>query len=147
MNSFYTRQPQWGQWGGLNDFTNASQQFHFGIQGNSMGFGGFLGLTSLSLRPSDLRPGAKASLAFSNASYRFRNMFPYVVQPGEKGWGYAILVSRRWGKQGYVEGTLYDANAMTCSVEKQWNPQHSSVLTAVYTPQRRGKNAPMTQGF
>ncbi len=145
MNSFYTRQPQWGQWGGLNDFTNASQQFHFGIQGNSMGFGGFLGLTSLSLRPSDLRPGAKASLAFSNASYRFRNMFSYVVQPGEKGWGYAILVSRRWGKQGYVEGTLYDANAMTCSVEKQWNPQHSSVLTAVYTPQRRGKNAPMTQ--
>ena len=30
MNSFFRGSPQWSQWGGLNDFTNKGQEFHFG---------------------------------------------------------------------------------------------------------------------
>ncbi len=144
MNSFYSGAPQWGQWGGLNDFTNRGQRYFYGITQDSKGFGGLLATSEINLRPSNFRANAKVSQAFSNASYRFRMMASYVHPIKKNRPGFALLLSRRTGKQGYMEGTFYDAWSAAFLLEHQWNDKHQSWFTALFTPNRRGKNAPLT---
>ncbi len=145
MNTFNSGRPQWGQWGGLNDFTNRGQRYLYGINGDSNGFGGFLATTEYNLRPSDFRSGLKVSQAFSNASYRFRSMISYIQTPKSGRPGYAFLISQRLGQNGYMDGTSYTAFSGIFLLEHQWNKKHHSWFTAIYTPNSRGKNAPLTQ--
>ena len=145
MQSYFKGSPQWSQWGGLNDFTNRGQRFYYGTTGDIFGFGGFLSTTQFDLKPSEFRNGSKISQAFSNNSYRFRTMFSTVKNFEKRNIGIGFLLSRRWGEQGYVEGTSYDAWSGAFLVEKIWNPNHQSGLTVLFTPNRRGKSAPLTQ--
>ena len=145
MQSFLRGSPSWSQWGGLNDFTNRGQHMYLGSSSQIHGMGGFLSTTQIQLRPSAFRSGTKISQAFSNSSYRFRTQLSFVKDPQEKSFGYGFLFSRRWGSQGFVEGTFYDAWSGAAMIEKQWNSQHQTWFTAFYTPTRRGKNAPLTR--
>lgn len=145
MNSFYSGAPQWSQWGGLNDFTNRGQHYYYGVTAESKGFGGILATSEINLRPSNFRSGAKFSQAFSNASYRFRSMASYIQPPTEKTPGYAFLFSKRSGEKGYLEGTFYDAWSAALLLEHSWNDKHHSWFTALFTPNRRGKSAPLTE--
>ncbi len=145
MHSFFRGSPQWSRWGGLNDFSNRVQQFYDGTNGETFGFGGFLSTTLLDFRPTALREGFKISQAFSNSSYRFRTMFSAVIKNQKRGLGMGLLMSRRTGPQGYVEGTTYRAWSVAFLLEKIWNPEHQTWFTALYTPNQRGKSAPLTQ--
>ena len=144
MNAFDSGRPQWSQWGGLNDFTNRLQQFQYGITTTENHFGGLLGHTKIQLRPSALLKGSKISSAFSNATYQFRNMISHVGSIGKKDL-FAFLFSYRGGRQGYIEGTPYQAFSGLLSFEKTWNHQHHSWMTILFTPSRRGKSSPLTQ--
>jgi hypothetical protein len=145
MHSFFKGSPQWNQWGGLNDFTNRAQQLTIGASPQIQGRGGFLSTSQINLQPSSFRSGSKISQAFSNSSYRFRTQFSFVQRPIENKWGYGLLISRRWGKRGYVEGTSFQAFSGALLLEKNWTDQHVSSFTALYTPNSRGKNAPLTK--
>ncbi|MBL6669428.1 MAG: TonB-dependent receptor [Flavobacteriaceae bacterium] len=145
MNKATTGTPRWQQWGGLNDFINATQEIFYANATPDNGWGGFQSTTQINLQPSQLRSGTKISQAFTNSNYQSRTMASYVQHPNEKGWGYSFLFSRRVAKQGYQEGTLYDAYSSAALVEKIWNSKHTSWFTAIYTPTRRGKSAPITQ--
>ena len=145
MNSFFRGSPQWSQWGGLNDFTNKGQEFHFGATPFIHGMGGILSQTNIQLRPSQFRDGGKVSQAFSNSSYRYRTQLSYVQTPKEEQIGFGFLVSRRWGEEGYIEGTFYNAWSGAALFEKHWNKKHQTWFTGIYTPNQRGKNAPLTQ--
>ncbi|MDG2386573.1 MAG: hypothetical protein P8M02_04075, partial [Flavobacteriaceae bacterium] len=145
VQSFFRGSPQWSQWGGLNDFTNRGQQLYMAASPQIHGKGGFLSTTQINLQPSLFRSGAKISQAFSNSSYRFRTQFSIVEQPKGNSLGYGILFSRRWGRQGFVKGTPYEAYSGTLLLEKNWSDQHSSWFTALYTPNSRGKSAPLTK--
>lgn len=144
MNTFDNGRPLWSQWGGLNDFTNRGQQFQYGITATENHFGGMLGHTQIELRPSALYKGSKISQAFSNATYQYRSMFSHVGSLGITG-HYALLFSYRGGEQGYLEGTPYQALSGVLSIEKSWGTDHYSWITALFTPNRRGKSAPLTQ--
>jgi hypothetical protein len=143
MNSFDSGRPLWSQWGGLNDFTNRSQQFQYGITTTENHFGGLMGHTQIELRPSALPKGTKISQAFSNATYQYRSMLSRVGSWGKNS-HYALLFSYRGGS-GYMEGTPYQALSGLFSLEKNWSPNHHSWITALFTPNRRGKSAPLTQ--
>ena len=143
MNAFDNGRPLWSQWGGLNDFTNRTQQFQFGIRATEDHFGGLLGLTRIELRPSALFKGSKISQAFSNATYQYRSMISRVGDIGENS-QYALLFSYRGGS-GYREGTPYQALSGLFSFEKNWSAKHHSWITALFTPNSRGKSAPLTQ--
>ena len=145
MNHFRSGRPTWSQWGGLNDFTNRVQQSYFGIRNGFHGTGKLLGTTTLDLRPSAMRTGTRVSTAFSNTTYRYRFMTSHVQSPGTNGWGYGLLTSRRWGRSGYVSGTPYAATSVAALLEKVWNSKHHSWFTALYTPNTRAKNAPLTE--
>ncbi len=145
IQSFFKGTPQWSQWGGLNDFTNRGQQLFMGASPQIYGRGGFLSTTQINLQPSLFRSGAKISQAFSNSSYRFRTQFSVVERPQENKLGYGLLLSRRWGKRGYMEGTPYEAFSGALLLEKNWSKKHLTWFTAFYTPNSRGKNAPLTK--
>ena len=144
MNTFESGRPLWSQWGGLNDFTNRAQQFQFGITATENNFGGILGHTQLDLKPSAFYEGSKISQGFSNTTYQYRSMISEVRSIG-KSVRFAALLSYRAGQRGYIEGTPYMAFSGLLSVENKWNNQHNSWITAFFTPNQRGKSAPLTQ--
>ena len=143
MNNPMSRRPNWSQWGGLNDFTNSASQQYYGLEPSAFELGGSLGSIQFEIKPSELRKGTKVSHAFSNATYRSRMMLSHVG--AYKKWEYGILLSRRQGKEGYQEGTSYQANSLLFLLERSWNSRHRTWGGILYTPNRRGRSAPLTQ--
>lgn len=144
MNKQFNGRPQWGNWGGLND-VQRNREFTAGLSASDYSFGGLGGVTHITMRASQYRRGGQVSYATANRSYEGRVMGSYSSGLLANGWAYTILASRRFGNEGYVEGTLYDANSIFAAVEKKFNAHHSLNLTAIYTPNRRGRGTALTQ--
>lgn len=144
MNKQFSGRPQWGNWGGLND-AQRNREFTQGLSANEYSFGGLAGTTNIDMRASQYRKGGRVSYAAGNRSYQGRIMASYSSGLQADGWAYTILASRRFGNEGYIDGTLYDANSFFASVEKKFNDQHSLNLTSIYTPNRRGRATALTQ--
>ncbi|MCI2229277.1 TonB-dependent receptor [Polaribacter sp. MSW13] len=144
MNKLYSGRPQWSNWGGLNDVLR-NQEFTTGLTASSYTFGGVLGSTNINVRASAQRPGTRISYASSNRSYAHRVMATHSSGMSEKGWAYTVAASRRSGNEGYVDGTMYNANSMFLSLEKKFNDKHSLNFTSITAFNRRGKSAPQTQ--
>ncbi|WP_339655438.1 carboxypeptidase-like regulatory domain-containing protein, partial [uncultured Salegentibacter sp.] len=143
MNKIYTGRPQWSNWGGLND-VQRNQVFSMGLSPSEVSFGGLAGTTNIIMRASQYAKGGKASIAAANRSYTGRLMASYSSGALENGWAYSISASRRFAKEAYVDGTLYDANGFFIAVERTFNEKHSLNFTGFYTPNIRGKSSPNT---
>ncbi|EZH75158.1 TonB-dependent receptor [Aquimarina atlantica] len=143
MNKFSNGRPQWSNWGGLND-VQRNQEFSLGISENDYTFGDLLGTSNIIMRASKYRKGGKISYAFSNRSYQGRVIGTYNSGVTAKGWAFSVSLSRRYGKEGFVEGTLYDSNSFFVSIEKKLGNKHSLNLTGFYTPNRRGRSTAIT---
>tara|TARA_R110002124_G_scaffold120895_7_gene279158 strand:- start:70626 stop:73445 length:2820 start_codon:yes stop_codon:yes gene_type:complete len=144
MNKKFNGRPQWGNWGGLND-AQRNREFSVGIKPDDYTFGGVAGTTNIIMRASQYRQGGRISYATSNRTYQGRVMGSYNSGLTLGGWAYSVLLSRRFGNEGYQEGTLYDANSLFVSVEKKINMKHSFNLSVIYTPNRRGRSTAITQ--
>jgi hypothetical protein len=144
MNKLYNDRPQWGNWGGLNDVLR-NREFSNGLAPSAYNFGGVLGSTNISTRASEYQAGGRLTYSSSNRSYTNRVMATYASGMVRGGWAYALSVGRRWGDEGFQDGTFYDANSFFVSVEKRLNSKHSINFTGIYTPNRRGKSSPNTQ--
>ncbi|MEH6405668.1 MAG: TonB-dependent receptor [Leeuwenhoekiella sp.] len=143
MNKIFNGRPQWANWGGLND-AQRNQEFTMGISASDYTFGGLAGTTNIVMRASQYRRGGRVSYASSNKTYTGRLMASYNTGLSQKGWAFSTLVSRRYGNEGYINGTLYDANSIFLAVEKKLNNQHSLNLSSFYTPNRRGRSTALT---
>jgi hypothetical protein len=143
MNKQFNGRPQWGNWGGLND-AQRNREFTMGFAANDNSFGDLAGTTNIIMRGSKYRKGGQVSVASADRSYRGRLMASYSSGLLKGGWSYSFLASRRFGEGGYVEGTLYDANSFSASVEKQINNKHSINLTSFYAQNRRGRSTAIT---
>lgn len=144
MNKQFNGRPQWGNWGGLND-AQRNREFTAGLSANEYSFGGLGGTTNINMRASQYRKGGRVSYAGANRSYEGRVMASYSSGLLRSGWAFTFLTSRRFGNEGYIDGTLYDANSFFASVEKKFNDQHSLNFTSIYTPNRRGRATALTQ--
>ena len=144
MNKLYNGRPQWSNWGGINDVMR-NQDFIMGSKANEYAFGNVGGTTNVNLRASQYRKGTRISYASSNRSYTNRVMATHATGMMDNGWSLAISAGRRWAEEGFVDGTVYDANSIFASIEKKINDKHSINFTSIYTPNRRGKSAGMTQ--
>jgi hypothetical protein len=143
MNKVSNGKPQWSDWGGLNDIMR-NQQFSNGLSPSEQTFGGILGSTNINLRASSYRGGGRITYSSSNRSYTNRVMASYASGLLKNGWAYTFSVGRRWGDEGYSNATFYDANSFFTSVEKIISKKHSINITAIYTPNKRGKSSPNT---
>ncbi|NQX76390.1 carboxypeptidase-like regulatory domain-containing protein [Gilvibacter sp.] len=144
MNKQFNGRPQWSNWGGLND-AQRNREFTMGIKANEYQFGDLAGVNNIVMRASQYRQGGRVSYAMANRSYAGRIMGSYNSGVNQNGWAYSILLSRRFGDEGYIHGTFYDANSFFASVEKKINDNHSLNFSALYTPNRRGRSAPVTR--
>jgi hypothetical protein len=144
MNKIATGRPQWSDWGGLNDVLR-NQVFANGLAPAESTFGGVLGSTSIDARATAQRAGTRLSSAFTNRNYAGRLMVTHNSGMNDKGWAYSVSASRRYAQEGYYEGSSYNAWSGFLSLEKKINDKHSFNLTALYTPNRRGKSSPNTQ--
>ncbi len=144
LNKMSTGRPQWSNWGGLNDVMR-NREFTQGIAPGDYTFGGVAGTLHFTMQAAVLGRGGRVSYAQANRSYTGRVMASYNSGLSQSGWAYSVLASRRFGTEGYIEGTLYAANSFFAAVEKQLSETHSLNLTAIYTPNRRGRSTALTQ--
>ncbi len=144
MNKLATGRPQWSNWGGLND-VQRNQEFSAGISQNDYTFGDLLGTSNIIMRASTYRKGGRVSYASSNRSYQGRIIGTYNSGITRKGWAFSLSLARRFGNQGFIEGTGYDANSFFIAIEKKLNKYHSLNLTGFYTPNRRGRSTAITE--
>ncbi|MAY21290.1 MAG: TonB-dependent receptor [Flavobacteriaceae bacterium] len=144
MNKQFNGRPQWSNWGGLND-AQRNRVFTMGTKANEYTFGDLAGTTNIIMRASQYREGGRVSYATANRSYTGRLMGSYNSGLNQNGWAYSVLASRRFGEEGYIDGTSYDANSFFAYVEKKLNDSHSLNLSAFYTPNTRGRSTAITQ--
>jgi len=144
MNKLFDGRPQWNNWGGLNDVTR-NQEFTNGLKASDYTFGGILGNTNIDMRPSGFRPGFRFSTSASNRTYTGRAMATYTAREQERGLAYSISASRRWAKEGYIKGTLYDAFSVFGALEYEINPQNSILGTIILASNRRGRSSAITE--
>lgn len=144
MNKIYNGRPQWSNWGGLNDVMR-NQELNVGLQPSDYTFGSVFGSNYINVRPSANRPGLRLSASGSNRSYKGRLMATYNSGLRGNKFAYTLSASRRWaGHSGYFDGTTYNANSLFASAEYKINPHHSLSAVAMFTPNKRGKNAVLT---
>lgn len=143
MNKQFDGRPQWSNWGGLND-AQRNRDFSMGLTPNDYAFGDLAGTTNIIMRASQYRQGGQVSYATANRTYLGRVIGSYNSGVSASGWAYSVLLSRRYGNEGYIDGTLYDANSFFASVEKIINSNHSLNFSAFYTPNRRGRSTAIT---
>lgn len=144
MNKMFNGRPQWSNWGGLNDVVR-NQELTNGLTPSDYTFGGVLGTTNINTRASQYREGGRVTYSSSDRSYTNRIMATYSSGLLESGWAYTVSAGRRWGDEGFNDGTFYDANSLFLSVEKQINDKHSLNFTGIYAPNRRGLSSANTQ--
>tara|TARA_R110002051_G_scaffold111608_2_gene184209 strand:+ start:9440 stop:12169 length:2730 start_codon:yes stop_codon:yes gene_type:complete len=144
MNKFYDGRPQWNNWGGLNDATR-NQQFTSGLSVSEYSFGGVLGITNISTKPSENRRGLRLSSSISNRTYGARVMATYTSSLENTGFAYSLSSSRRWSKEGYMNGTLYDAFSFFGALEYQFNTKNSVFFTGIFASNRKGQSSAITE--
>ncbi len=143
MNRFYDGRPQWNNWGGLNDVTR-NQQYFLGLQPVDPGQGGLRGTSLIEISPAGLREGYRLTLSGSNRSYRGRLMLTFNSGMGERGWGWLFSFSRRVAREGYMEGTSYNAYSFLGGVGYSPSERHELTAVAMLASNGRGRSAALS---
>ncbi|MGB3143486.1 MAG: TonB-dependent receptor [Maribacter sp.] len=60
-------------------------------------------------------------------------------------WAYILSASRRWAKEGYIDGTLYDAYSLYGAVEYLFDKNNSVSFTSIVASNRRGRSSAITE--
>ncbi len=134
----------YGEWGGLNDvFRN--KEYQNGIEAGRFSLGSLGGATNYSIRASRQRKQTKVTYALSDRSYTNRVMLTYSTGLMDNNWAFTVSGSRRWGNEGYVEGTFYDGYSYFLGAEKKINSKHSISISAYASPTKKGMSSASTQ--
>jgi hypothetical protein len=132
-----TGRTTWALWGGLNDATR-NKVSENGLAPSSFSFGNLGGVTNIIIRASQQRAQTKLTYSLTNRTNTNRLMLTHSTGMMENGWAFTFTGSRRWGQEGYIEGTSYDAWSWFVGIEKKLNDKHSLSFTAFAAPVRRG---------
>ncbi|MBK6964286.1 MAG: TonB-dependent receptor [Bacteroidales bacterium] len=137
INDVETGRTTWALWGGLNDATR-NKVSENGLAPSSFSFGNLGGVTNIIVRASQQRAQTKLTYSLSNRTNTNRLMLTHSTGLMDNGWAFTFTGSRRWGQEGYIEGTPYDAWSWFLGIEKKLNEKHSLAFTAFAAPVRRG---------
>ncbi len=144
MSNLYNGRPIWNTFSGLNDITR-NRESTFGLSYTDQNFGGISGTTFINTNPSEMRSELRISSSFSNKNYVGSTMATYNSGLQKNGFAYSISASRRWGNEGYVEATLYDAFSIFGAISYNFNDKHNLNATAIYAPRRKGQTTAINE--
>jgi len=144
MNDIETGDAFWNQWGGLNDvFRGRSSTY--GLEASEYAIGGVNGAVYFDATAANQRKQTRITYSNSNRQYRNRLMITHNSGLLKGDWAYSVSLGKRWGKEGYMAGTFYDAYSYYAAVTKRFGSKHEFNLTAFGAPTRRGKVGPSWQ--
>jgi hypothetical protein len=144
MNDMESGRGTWYKWGGLNDVTRYAESKRW-LTSNPYHFGGLGGYSNINGKATGIRKGHYLSYASTNRAYRHRLMYTQGTGMMANGWAFALSVSARYSKEGYVPGTYYQAMGYFLAAEKKINEHHSLNLSVIGAPSNRGKSGISTQ--
>ena len=144
MNELESGRGTWYKWGGLNDVTRYAEGKTW-LTSNPYHFGGLGGYSNINVRATGIRKGNSLSYSSTNRAYRHRLMFTKSTGMMKNGWAFAGSLSFRYSKEGYVDGTFYNALGYYAAAEKQINKNHNLSFSVLGAPTTRGKNGISTK--
>jgi hypothetical protein len=130
----------YGEIGGLNDVLR-NRESSVGLAPAEFSFAEIGGATRLDTRASLQRKQIRATYAKSNRTYTDRVMLTMNTGLLPGGWAVSLSGSRRWGQEGYFDGTFFDGYSYFVSVDKKFKRNHALNLTFLGAPSKRGKSA------
>jgi hypothetical protein len=130
----------YGEIGGLNDVMR-NRESSIGIAPAEFTFAEIGGATRLDTRASVQRKQIRATYAKSNRTYTDRVMLTMNTGLMPGGWAVSASGSRRWGQEGYFDGTFFDGYSYFLSVDKKIGQVHALNLTFLGAPSKRGRVA------
>jgi hypothetical protein len=130
--------------GGLNDAMRNREEVN-GLMTNTFSYGNIGTTTNINTRATNYAAGTKASVAYSNRSYKLRAQATYATGLMQNGWAFAASGVVRWSDKGMVDGTFYNSAGYFFSAEKVLNPQHSFSLVTFGAPTQRAQSSAVTQ--
>ncbi|MFZ4583091.1 MAG: carboxypeptidase-like regulatory domain-containing protein, partial [Paludibacter sp.] len=130
--------------GGLNDAMR-NQEETIGLTPNTYSYGNLGSTTNINTKATAFAAGSKASVAYSNRSYKLRAQYTYGTGLMPNGWALAASAVVRWSDKGIVDGTFYNSAGYFLSAEKVINPKHSISLVTYGAPTKRAQQSASTQ--
>lgn len=118
MNQLSDGYAPWSSWGGLNEVMNNATAV-IGLKENDLGFGSVGSATYIDVKASHLRAQTSVATTFSNRSYQYKISFTKITPFNKKGWAYAFCLSERYGSNGFVSGSYFNAPAYFFAVDKK----------------------------
>jgi hypothetical protein len=140
MTDLVTGRNMYYTWSGLNDVFR-SRENTYGLAAANYAFGGAGGSSMIDSRATRQRKQLQATYSLSNRSYDNRIMLTYGSGILKNGWSYALSGSKRWGDEGYVQGTFYDGYSYFGTIEKLIGIKHSLSLTAYGLQSKNGRSS------
>ena len=138
INDPETGYAYYGEIGGLNDVLR-NRESSVGLAPCQFAFSEIGGATNLDLRASTQRKQIRATYAVSNRTYTNRAMLTMNTGLMPGGWAVSVSGSRRWGQEGYFDGTFFDGYSYFIGVDKKIGRKHLLNLTLLGAPSKRGK--------
>lgn len=135
---------QYFKWGGLNDVTRYAETKKW-LTHNPYHFGGIGGYSNIDVSATSIRRGFRISYANANRAYRHRFMATWGTGMQANGWAFGVSVSGRYAREGYIEGTYYNALSYYAAAKKKINESHSINLSVLGAPRERGRTNIFTQ--
>ncbi len=130
----------YGSVGGMNDVVKNKDVVN-GIEAGSYSFGNIGGATNINMKARNYARGGRISASYTNRSYNYRLIGTYSTGLMDNGWAVTLSGSRRYSKEGYIDGTSYDAWSYMLAVEKVFNNRHSLSFTTFGAPSQRGSSS------
>ncbi|MBQ7422246.1 MAG: TonB-dependent receptor, partial [Prevotella sp.] len=143
MNDMESGQFRYSLVGGLNQQTR-SVEFALPFEESNFAMTGMAGSNNYDFRAGSMAAGHRLTLSAANRNYTLRGMYTYASGFNSKGWAIAANLTYRWAKQGYVEGTFYNALSYFFGIQKKWNNGHSLSLSTWGNPTERSTQGAST---
>jgi TonB-dependent Receptor Plug Domain len=144
VNSLETGMASWTSWGGLNDVTRF-MEVRNGTGACRYNFGGIGGYSNIDTKASSFKKSSRISYAVTNRIFRHRVLASYSTGMMQNGFAVTFAGSLRYSKEGYVDGTFFNAAAYYLSVDKKINERHLLSFTGFGAPITQGRQGPAVQ--
>lgn len=129
---------------GLNDVLK-DRSVLFGLQSNDEAYGGIAGSAIIDIAAADKYKQTFISYANTNRAYRNRLMIAHNTGLLNNGWAISLALSKRWAKEGYVEGTFYNGYAYYLGISKKLSKSSTIHFAAFGNPEQNGGTIATTQ--
>jgi hypothetical protein len=144
VNNVETGVASWTSWGGLNDVTRF-MEVRTGVGPCRYNFGGVGGYENIDTKASSFKKSSRISYAYTNRLFNHRILGSYSTGMMPNGFAVTVAGSYRYSKEGYVDGTFFNAAAYYISVDKRVNSQHLFSFTGFGAPIVQGRQGPAVQ--